>query len=68
MDREPLGWPALLGMGIVLAVLVAGGAGVGWWLDGVLHTSPILVVVGIGLGVVTGIGYAIVQIRPFLKN
>ena len=68
MAREPLGWSNLLGLGAVLGVLLAGGAALGWWLDGQLHTAPILVIVGIALGLLTGVGYAISQIRPYLKN
>jgi F0F1-type ATP synthase assembly protein I len=66
--REPLGWSNLLGIGTVSAVLLAGGIALGWWLDSLLHTSPILVIVGIALGIAGGICYTVVQIRPFLKE
>ncbi len=68
MAREALGWSNLLGIGTVMAVMLGGGIALGWWLDGVLHTSPILVLVGILLGLAAGIAYTFVQIRPFLKE
>jgi F0F1-type ATP synthase assembly protein I len=68
MARESLGWSNLLGMGAVVAVLLVGGVVVGWLLDGVWHTSPIMVIVGVFLGIAVGITYTIVQIRPFLKR
>lgn len=44
------------------------GLVLGWWLDGLLHTFPIFVLVGIALGIAGGIYYSVVQIRPFLKH
>jgi len=66
--REAPTWSTLLGMGTTSAVILAVGIGLGWWLDHVLHTSPILVLVGIALGIVAGACYTIVKIRPFLKD
>ncbi len=68
MTREAPGWSTLLGIGTVSAVALAAGIALGWWLDGLLHTSPILVLVGIAVGIVGGICYSVVQIRPFLKR
>lgn len=55
-------------MGAVAAGTLAAGIALGWWLDGLLHTSPTMVLVGIALGLAGGICYTIVQIRPFLKE
>jgi F0F1-type ATP synthase assembly protein I len=68
MTREAPGWSTLLGIGTVCAVALAAGIALGWWLDGLLHTSPILVLVGIAVGIVGGICYSVVQIRPFLEK
>lgn len=66
--RDSLGWSTLLGLGAATAVLVGAGIALGWWLDSVLGTSPILVVIGIALGLAGGFCYTVVQIRPFLKK
>jgi len=58
----------LLSIGTVSAGTLAAGIALGWWLDGLLHTFPILVLVGIALGIAGGICFTIVQIRPFLKE
>jgi F0F1-type ATP synthase assembly protein I len=48
-------------------VLVAGVA-LGWWVDGLLHTSPIFVLVGIALGIAGGIWHTVIALRRYLKN
>ena len=68
MTREAPGLSTLLGIGIVSALTLVAGIALGWWLDGLLHTFPVLVLVGIALGIAGGICYTIVQIRPFLKE
>ncbi|MDQ2748377.1 MAG: AtpZ/AtpI family protein [Chloroflexota bacterium] len=67
MTREAPGLTTLLGIGIVSAGALGAGIALGWLLDGLLHTFPIMVVVGIALGIAGGIYYSIAQIRPFLK-
>ena len=62
------GWSTLLSIGTVSAATLAAGVALGWWLDGLLHTFPILVFIGIALGIVGGVYYPVVQIRPFLKD
>ena len=66
-DDAP-GWPALLGMGLVVALLFVAGLALGWFLDRVLHTSPILAIVGLALGLAAGVYYSIVQFRTFMKE
>lgn len=68
MTRDAPGWSTLLGMGVVVALLFAGGLALGWFLDSVLHTSPILAIVGLALGLAVGVWYSIVQFRSFLKE
>jgi hypothetical protein len=68
VTRGPLGWSALLGIGTVFAVMLVGGLAAGWWLDGVLHTFPALLLIGLALGFVGGIGYTVVQFRTYLQK
>jgi F0F1-type ATP synthase assembly protein I len=67
-DRPALNWPSLLGIGAVAAGVLAVGIAVGWWVDGLLDTSPIFVLVGVALGVAGGITQTVVQLRRYLKN
>jgi F0F1-type ATP synthase assembly protein I len=68
VTRDAPGWSTLLSMGVVVALLFAGGLTLGWFLDRVLHTSPILAIVGLALGLAAGVYYSIVQFRSFLKE
>jgi len=55
-------------MGLVVALLFVAGLALGWFLDRVLHTSPILAIVGLVLGLAAGVYYSIVQFRTFMKE
>lgn len=68
MTREAPGWSTLLGIGAVSAVTLVAGVALGFWLDDLFDTSPILVFIGIALGIAGGIYYTVAQIRPFLKD
>jgi F0F1-type ATP synthase assembly protein I len=68
VTRDAPGWSTLLSMGVVVALLFAGGLALGWFLDHVLHTSPILAIVGLALGLAAGVYYSIVQFRTYLKD
>jgi len=68
VTREAPGWSTLLGIGTVSAATFVAGMALGWWLDGLLHTTPVFVLVGIALGIAGGVCYTVVQIRPFLKE
>jgi hypothetical protein len=68
VPRDAPGWPELLGMGLVVALLFVAGLALGWFLDRVLHTSPILAIVGLALGLAAGVYYSIVQFRTFMKE
>lgn len=68
MTREAPGWSTLLGIGAVSAVTLVAGVALGFWLDDLFNTSPILVFIGIALGIAGGIYYTVAQIRPFLKD
>ncbi|MEO8889088.1 MAG: AtpZ/AtpI family protein [Jatrophihabitantaceae bacterium] len=63
-----LTWSNLLSIGTVSALILVAGLALGWWIDSLLHTSPIFVLVGIAVGIASGIGYTVVQFRSFLKE
>jgi F0F1-type ATP synthase assembly protein I len=69
-DDGPQGltWSSLLSIGAVSALILVAGLALGWWLDSLLHTSPIFVLVGIAVGLATGFSYTFVQLRSFLKE
>jgi ATP synthase protein I len=69
-DDHPadLQWSSVLGIGAVLAGVLVAGVALGWWVDGLLHTSPIFVLVGIALGIAGGIWHTVIALRRYLKN
>lgn len=67
VTRESPGWSTLLGIASAFAATFAAGTVLGWWLDRVFGTSPILVLLGIALGITGGICYTVVQFRLFLR-
>lgn len=68
MPDESLGWPALLGMGAVVAAQLAVGLGLGWLVDSLAGTSPVFVLVGLLLGIVGAVSYTVLEFRKFLKS
>ncbi len=68
MARSTPGLSTLLGIGGVLALCLVAGMGLGWFVDGRLHTFPAFVLAGLALGIVAGCYYTYVEIRPFLKD
>lgn len=58
----------LLGMGAVIAALLAVGMAIGWLLDSLLDTSPICTLVGLALGIIGAVGYTVHQFRQYLKT
>ena len=67
-DAEGLTWSGLLSLGMVAAVMVVVGFALGWWADRLFDTSPIMVLVGIGLGVVASVSFTYVRIRSYLRE
>ncbi len=41
----------LLGVGWYVALCISGGAMGGWWLDRLVNLSPVLTLIGLGLGI-----------------
>jgi F0F1-type ATP synthase assembly protein I len=68
VPREAPGWSTLLSIGSVFVVLIAGGLALGWFVDGLLHTYPVVAVIGLALGIAGGIYYSIVQFRSFMNQ
>ena len=67
-DAEGLTWSGLLSLGLVAAMTLVVGFALGWWADRLFDTSPIMVLVGIGLGVVASIAFSYVRIRSYLRE
>lgn len=57
---------ALAGMGLSIAVCVAGGLGFGIYLDGTSHHSPLFTLLGLAVGVAIAVALAYLQIKRFL--
>ena len=67
--EEPKSLPgtvAFLGMGLSAAVCVGLGVGLGLWLDSVVHSAPLFLLVGLALGVALAATSVIKQIRSYL--
>jgi hypothetical protein len=56
----------LAGLGLSIAVCVAGGLSLGIYLDDVTDRSPLFTLLGLFVGVVTAVGLAYVEIKKFL--
>jgi F0F1-type ATP synthase assembly protein I len=65
---DELGWSSMLGMGITAAAVLLAGIALGWLADRLLGTFPILVFVGVVLGVLGAAGYLIMKFRSYLKS
>jgi hypothetical protein len=58
----------LLGIGLANAVCLAGGLVLGHLLDGWLGTAPVMVLLGIGLGLALGVAGSLMEIRRYLQD
>jgi F0F1-type ATP synthase assembly protein I len=56
----------LASMGFAAALLLALGLGVGYWLDGVLHTGAVFTFVGLGVGVVAAVASTYFSAKRYL--
>lgn len=53
----------LLSLGIVLALCLVSGLGLGWLLDGAVDTFPVFLLVGLLLGIVAAACYTVAMFR-----
>jgi len=67
-DPQGLTWSGLLSLGLVAALMLVVGFALGWWADRLFNTFPIMVLVGIGLGIVAIVSFTYVRIRSFLRE
>jgi len=67
-NAEGLTWSGLLSLGLTAAMMLVVGFALGWWADRLFDTSPIMVLIGIGLGVVASISFSYVRIRSYLRE
>ena len=64
---KPLpGATAFLGMGVSVAGCVAVGVFLGIWVDSLVHSSPVFLVVGLVLGLAAAVATVVSQVRRFL--
>ena len=68
MARQSPSLSTLLGIGGVIALCLVAGMALGWLADGLLHTFPVFVLVGLAFGIVGGCWYTYAEMRPFLKD
>jgi F0F1-type ATP synthase assembly protein I len=68
MAPESASWSTLLGLGAVIGAALVVGMGAGWLVDSAAGTGPVFVVVGLAVGLVGGIAYAVRQFRQYLKT
>jgi F0F1-type ATP synthase assembly protein I len=65
---QALDWPALVGMGAVIAAVLVVGLGLGWLVDSLAGTKPIFLLIGLLLGIAGAISYTVVEFRKYLKS
>jgi F0F1-type ATP synthase assembly protein I len=58
----------LTGIGWYIAASIVGGIMLGWWIDGKLGTSPLLLLIGLLLGTVVAFYGTYRLVQPFLGD
>jgi F0F1-type ATP synthase assembly protein I len=67
MAAEP-NWTSFLGMGAAVAVQLVAGVLLGLLVDSLAGTKPVFLLLGLLLGIVAAVYYAIVQFRSLMKD
>jgi F0F1-type ATP synthase assembly protein I len=67
-QRPQLGLYALVGIGTLNLVSLLVGLGIGWYLDGRLHSFPAGTLVGLAVGIVAGLAASWAQIRKYFTD
>ena len=65
-DKQPPSFLSLAGLGISIALCVAGGVVLGLYVDDKTHDSPVFVLLGLLVGVLCGVGVAYVEIKRLM--
>lgn len=68
MPPRPASPRELIGVGSAIAVLVAGGMLLGWFIDSRAGTLPLFALVGLAVGITTACFYAYAKFRNFMKD
>lgn len=68
MAPEPPSWQSLIGMGAVIAAVLALGMGLGWLVDSIADTTPVFIMIGLLVGVVGAVAYTVNEFKQFLKK
>ena len=68
MPQDELGWSEILNMGMVLAVAIMAGLGLGWLVDSLAGTTPIFLFLGLVLGITGAVRYSYLVLRKYLKT
>ncbi len=55
-----------LTMGVASALCLVLGGGIGYGIDALAHTTPVLTFVGLGFGVVAAVLVTVTQVRKYL--
>ena len=58
----------LLGIGFFLAISIVGGMGLGYWLDNMWDTKPLVMLIGLFVGIIIGIFGTYQTIAPIMKK
>jgi putative F0F1-ATPase subunit (Ca2+/Mg2+ transporter) len=64
-DSDPPSAWRLVRVGTTMAVLIAGGLLIGWFIDSRAHTLPVFTMTGLGLGIVATCWYGYLRFRRF---
>lgn len=68
MAPESPSWQSLLGMGAVIAAVLALGMGLGWLVDSIADTTPVFIMIGLLVGVVGAVTYTVNEFKQVLKK
>jgi len=64
-NSEPPSMWRLVGLGTTMAVLIAGGMLIGWFVDSRAHTVPIFTMIGLAVGLVSTCWYGYAKVRRY---
>lgn len=66
--QPSLSLATLAGLGLVNAACVGGGLALGHFLDGWWGTAPVMVLVGMAVGLLLGVVGSVLEIRRYLQD